>query len=85
MAARGWMAGRNDRGPNESSQDYGCVRCLGHGGGLSGIHMCHSSCTHTRYICCASAIPSKAGFENYVEIMEGPSEKLIWVHAFEDV
>ena len=41
MAAQGRMAGRNDRGPNESSQDYGCVRCLGHGGGLSGIHMCH--------------------------------------------
>lgn len=29
----------------------------------SGIYMCDSSCGHTRYICCASAIPTKAGFE----------------------
>ena len=29
----------------------------------SGIYMCDSSCSHTRYIRCASAIPTKAGFE----------------------
>lgn len=51
----------------------------------SGIYMCDSSCSHTCHICCASAIPTKAGFENYMEIVKGPSEKLIWVHAFEYV
>ena len=47
MAAWGWVAGRSDKGPTETSQGDGCVQYLGHGGGLTGICVCHNSSSHT--------------------------------------